>query len=422
MRSRLVSTLLLSGVVVLLASACGPRGGDGVAPEVRRQYEVTIFTDDPETGRRVLAAIEAMGYTHPENEVLDTPNDEYNIKWGGAPEEVVEELQGIVEPMIHQELFPRHIFGPEDHDIFINLPVCKFGGAYRPETCGMATTTVDPQYNEQGIPQACGFARESADFGSISVGSRVVLGKHRPVDGDANWVDEMEAYVGQTATVTELFGTDGSGCPVVHVDSDNGDWFWRVRDMRLSGGGPTPIITSGGAIPTSCGMTDETVQYGPLRVGSKIKLGRHTPWQGDENWAESMSQYVGQEASVTELAGTDAAGCPLVKVDVDGGAWFWRIRDAVVVGAVASSGFPQHCGQTDEAADYGAAQIGAQVRVGRHREVNGDANWNDAMESFVGQSGTVTEHLGVDSQGCPVVHVSVDSGNWAWRVRDLMKP
>ena len=68
------------------------------------------------------------------------------------------------------------------------------------------------------------------------------------------------------------------------------------------------------------------------------------------------------------------------------------------------------------------AEFGAKVRLGRHREVNGDANWNDAMESYVGQVGEVTEHLGVDSQGCPVVHVSADSGNWAWRVRDLMKP
>lgn len=421
MRSRLVSALLLSATAVLVLSACGPRGG-GVSPEVRRQYEITIFTDDPETGRRVLAAIEAMGYTHPENEVLDTPNDEYNIKWGGAPEDVIDEIQGIVEPMVHQELFPRHIFGPEDHDIFINLPVCKLGGAYTPETCGMAPMgAVDPQYDAQGIPQACGMARESADFGSIQLGTKVRLGQHRPVDGDANWVEDMQQYVGQTGTVTELFGTDGSGCPVVHVDVDNGDWYWRVRDMQLVGGGAV-VRPTGGAIPTACGMTDETVQYGPVQVGSKIKLGRHTPWQGDANWAEDMTQYVGQEAKVTELAGTDAAGCALVKVDVDGGSWYWRLRDAAVVGAGQSSGFPQHCGQSDDAADYGAAQMGATVRLGRHREVNGDANWAEDMEAFVGQTGTVTEHLGTDSQGCPVIHVSTDSGAWAWRVRDLMAP
>ena len=85
-------------------------------------------------------------------------------------------------------------------------------------------------------------------------------------------------------------------------------------------------------------------------------------------------------------------------------------------------GFPQECGMSDETAVYGAAQLGAKVRLGRHRDVNGDANWNEAMEAFVGQVGEVTEHLGADSQGCPVLHVTTDSGNWAWRVRDLMKP
>ena len=423
MRSRLVSCVLLAGVMALALTSCGPKRGDGVSPEVRRQYEVTIFTDDPETGRRVLAAIEAMGYTHPENEVLDTPNDEYNIKWGGAPEEAVDELRGIVEPMIHQELFPRHIFGPEDHDIFINLPVCKLGGAYTPETCGSTPVSpVDPQFDAQGIPQACGFERESVEFGSIHLGSKIRIGKHREVEGDANWVQDMDQYVGRSGTVTELFGTDGSGCPVVHVDTDGGDWFWRVRDMSLDGGGGPVVVGVPGALPMACGMTDENVQYGPVRIGSAIKLGRHTPWQGDANWAESMSEFVGREGKVTELAGTDAAGCALVKVDVDGGSWFWRLRDATIQGAGQSTGFPQACGMTDEGADYGSAQMGATVRLGRHREVDGDANWNDAMEAFIGQTGQVTELLGADSQGCAVVHVSTDGGSWAWRVRDMMKP
>jgi len=410
--------LIVLSAAALLASLVPARAAFAAG---KPTYEVTVFTTDPAVGKKILDELRGFGYTNPENEVLDKPNNDYNIKWGGAPEDVIEELQGIVEPMVHQELFPRQLFGPEDHDIFINLPVCKLGGAYTPETCGMAPMgSVDPQYDAAGIPQACGMS--TADFGSVQLGTRVRLGQHRAVDGDANWVDEMQQYVGQTAAVTELFGTDGSGCPVVHVDVDNGDWYWRIRDMQIVGGGGVTVRPTGGAVPTACGMTDETVQYGPVTVGSKIKLGRHTPWQGDDNWAESMSQYVGREATVTELSGTDAAGCALVKVDVDGGAWFWRLRDSVVPGAAASTAFPQHCGQSDAGADYGAAQVGTAVRLGRHREVNGDANWADDMEAFVGQTGTVTEHLGVDSQGCPVLHVDTDSGAWAWRVRDLMKP
>ena len=335
-----------------------------------------------------------------------------------APDAVVDELSSLVEPMVHQELFRRHIFGEDDHDIFINLPVCKMGGAWTPETCGsggrVGGGTSDPQFDHQGIPQACGL--DPAVFGSISLGSSVVIGRHRPVDGDANWVEDMATYVGRTAKVTELFGTDGKGCPVVHVDIDGGDWFWRIRDMSLGSA----------SIPTHCGMTDANVQYGPVQVGSALQLGRHTPWNGDANWAESMAAFVGQTARVTSLEGVDGAGCALVKVDIDGGAWYWRIRDAQISGgggaAPSAGGFPQHCGMTDETSQYGAATIGARVRLGRHRAVDGDANWASDMEAWVGQTGTVTEHLGADGAGCPVIHVDVDGGSWAWRVRDLMAP
>lgn len=40
-----------------------------------------------------------------------------------------------------------------------------------------------------------------------------------------------------------------------------------------------------------------------------------------------MLEYVGREATVNELSGSDGAGCPGVRVDIDDGSWFWRIRD-----------------------------------------------------------------------------------------------
>lgn len=423
--------------VAALATACGPTRGGGVPDEVRRQYEVTIFTDDPETGRRVLAAIEELGYTHPENEVLDTPNDEFNIKWGGAPDEVVDEIRALVEPVVHQELFPRHLFGPEDHDVFINLPVCALGGAFKPDTCGQPVAVSpdgwDPQLNAQGVPTACGFPGDSPSFGAIGVGTEVVLGRHSEWSGDANWVEDMDAYVGKTARVTELYGTDGSGCLVVHLDIDNGAWFWRVRDMKIVGGAldsPAAVVPDrlpGG--PDACGMTDETVSYGAVQVGTRVTLGRHRVWEGEDNWAEDMEAFVGQKATVTSLEGTDGSGCAIVKVDTDKGEWYWRVRDLGVEGGApvgpapqSATGFPQKCGMTGATADYGQAQLGASVRLGRHREVGGDANWAEDMEPFVGRTGRVTELVGVDAAGCPVVHVDADSGEWAWRVRDLMAP
>jgi hypothetical protein len=81
------------------------------------------------------------------------------------------------------------------------------------------------------------------------------------------------------------------------------------------------------AIPQGCGMSKETATYGPVSVGVVVILGRHRPVNGDEGWDAQMDAYVGKQATVTELVGVDPAGCPVVKVDVDGGAWYWRVRD-----------------------------------------------------------------------------------------------
>jgi hypothetical protein len=44
-----------------------------------------------------------------------------------------------------------------------------------------------------------------------------------------------------------------------------------------------------------------------------------------------MQAYVGMQARVTSLTGTDSGGCPVVNVDVDGGAYYWRIRDMTIL-------------------------------------------------------------------------------------------
>ena len=90
------------------------------------------------------------------------------------------------------------------------------------------------------------------------------------------------------------------------------------------------------AWPHDCGQA--MASYGPLQIGSRIVLGTHTPWTGadgqggyvsqDTNWGDEMSAYVGQTAMITSLEGLDTAGCAIVHVDVDGGQWVWRVRDA----------------------------------------------------------------------------------------------
>ena len=71
---------------------------------------------------------------------------------------------------------------------------------------------------------------EAGSYG-YQLGDSVIIGAHRYIDEDNNWADEMLEYVGNTATITSLEGTDGGNCYIVHVDIDNGDWFWRVETM-----------------------------------------------------------------------------------------------------------------------------------------------------------------------------------------------
>ncbi|MCX6033140.1 MAG: hypothetical protein NT169_28130 [Chloroflexi bacterium] len=106
----------------------------------------------------------------------------------------------------------------------------------RPSSGALAGASLD-----LAPPQECGMTDSNADFGPIEVGSQVILGRHREVDGEANWADSMVDFVDKTATVTRQSPVDSQGCPGVHVDIDKERWFWRIRDLRLvvGGGGVT---------------------------------------------------------------------------------------------------------------------------------------------------------------------------------------
>ncbi|MEK7753641.1 MAG: hypothetical protein AAB654_17085 [Acidobacteriota bacterium] len=66
----------------------------------------------------------------------------------------------------------------------------------------------------------------------LHIGDRVILCRHRPINGEDNWSPEMNQYVGREARVTTLDGKDQSGCDGARVDADGGRFFWRVRDLK----------------------------------------------------------------------------------------------------------------------------------------------------------------------------------------------
>ena len=151
------------------------------------------------------------------------------------------------------------------------------------------------------------FAEES--MGLIKVGSMVVLGRHDDGEGEfeINWADEMDAFVGKRAKVTEIVGSDSDGFLVVAVDSN--EYVWRVRNLTLFGRGR----------PGSYGY----------KVGDRVLVGKHRPLGESELvfWVDEMEAYVGMEATITELVGQvedELSRSYYVRLDVDGGEYFWR--------------------------------------------------------------------------------------------------
>lgn len=70
-------------------------------------------------------------------------------------------------------------------------------------------------------------------FNGLDVGDKVLVNQHREFQGERNWAEEMERYVGRRATVVEKVGRDTNGAWVVRLDIDNEEYLWRTRDLEL---------------------------------------------------------------------------------------------------------------------------------------------------------------------------------------------
>lgn len=287
------------------------------------------------------------------------------------------------------------------------------------------------------IPTQCDQSAQQAYFGAVGIGTVVQLGMHTPWRGDANWSPDMSGFIGMQATVTSLEGVDAVGCPVVRVNVDNGRSFWRIRDMRLVTQAPPPRPVAppppSDPIPRYCGMPAGRATFGTITPGTSVVLNMHGfAGPGDDrNWNDGMQRYVGTSALVTSLNDVDEYGCPVVRVNVDGGQYFWRIRDMQLVGYAAPPTYqppppppqaptiPLFCGMASGTEQYGPLRPGSTVVLGAHTGDVGDANWSPEMNRWVGMQTTITSLGGIDGQGCPTVRVAADGGRFAWRIRHM---
>jgi len=101
--------------------------------------------------------------------------------------------------------------------------------------------------------------------------------------------------------------------------------------IRATSNPEPPATATPLPIPSNCGQSKSKIDYGPVKVGSTVVLGKHEPVKDEDNWDKEMEEYVNQKAKVVELVGVDSVGCPVVRVNIDDGRWLWRIRALTLI-------------------------------------------------------------------------------------------
>ena len=140
-----------------------------------------------------------------------------------------------------------------------------------------------------------------------AVGQRIARGP------DWKWGDQGKGFGG---TVIAEANEDGW----VQVRWDNAE----ENDYRWGADGYYDLKLATGTLPQAC---DKSGASGSAVVGAKVILQKHREVGKDDNWASDMNNYVGKTATITSVPGFDDAGCTVVRVDVDKGAYVWRVRD-----------------------------------------------------------------------------------------------
>jgi hypothetical protein len=97
------------------------------SPGRRSKHRVVIFTDDKARVAPVLERIKSLGFSK-DSYVTDEPNRNWNIKWGAADTQTVNEILGVIKQELDissSKIKRLHQFEPNDNDIFVNLRFSK---------------------------------------------------------------------------------------------------------------------------------------------------------------------------------------------------------------------------------------------------------------------------------------------------------
>ncbi len=304
---------------LVVTTSAPPPSSVASAAISKSAVNVVIFAADQTWGEQIVAQLKSRGYSLAHTNV--GPNPDMNIKWGGAPKSYVEEIVGVVGGMggdVGKINRMSTAFGPKDTDIFVNLPTGSrvgSGSSIAAPSGGISKSTAEVVLFMNPADHSAGneIARALKARGWSDTS---VLGSPNS-DNNIKWSGASTSQVDEILSVLSGFGVETSSINRKHMT--------ELPSNKIFVNLPL------GAISQECGKTVSSAVFGTIRSGTRLQLGRHRAVNGDSNWADTMSPFVGRRVTVRRLSDVDAAGCPGVRVDADGEKHFWRLRDARIV-------------------------------------------------------------------------------------------
>jgi len=270
-----------------------------------------------------------------------------------------------------------------------------------------ANTKVEVSYGD--FPQEC---NDELNPGKATIGVEVLIqARHRKVNGERNWASDMSAFIGKSAKIIKVGGTDNEGCTVVRLDVDDADWAWRLRDLKY---------VNAASLPPKANPQEEVVKV-DFSVGDRVRVNTKTMSSDHPFYCDkcSMEQFHGQLATITKIE-ERGDGVNFIELDVDEKRHWWPeewlepiLPSSADIQVSDATQAARNCGhelplKSDVYATY---QIGSKVKVLDRLELPvPDAKGSYAM---------VVAHSGIDAKGCLVVRLSLDAGKHLWRVADL---
>jgi hypothetical protein len=173
---------------------------------------------------------------------------------------------------------------------------------------------------------------------NLGTGDRVRLGRHTEIDGKKNWSEPMSECVGDVVEI-KGFGYESSNKYEPYVRVHGNSFVWRVRNLRKSSSSSysssyTSKIRSRYSVSSARarkiidklnGMSNSYWKKN-LKVGSRVRLGRHTMIGGTRFWSSGMDDFIGDIVTIksfTHESSNDYEPC----VRVRGNSYAWRVRN-----------------------------------------------------------------------------------------------